>query len=279
MIEARASPNTNLMYIDIFCWNVRGFNKLAHRSGFKKWFFGNKPIFGGLLETHVKQPKNKKFIDDLLLGWSFEDNYEFSELGKIWILWHLSVKVNIISKSLQLVTCEVFLPSSPSSVVFSFVYAANVEELRKCLWEEIVLLSSDPRIVGKPWSVMGDFNQVLNPSEHSTSDGFNVDRATREFRESLLNEELMDLSFMGSTFTWWNKRQLSPITKKIDKILINDVWPVYFPSSVGFFGPPDFSDHASCGILLSPSIPRQKRAFRFFNVLLKDQVFLEEVFI
>lgn len=74
-----------------------------------------------------------------------------------------------------MLTCEIFLPSCHTSVVISFVYAANDEGLRKFLWEEMVLLSSDPRVVGKAWSFMGDFNQILNPTEHSTSDGYNVD--------------------------------------------------------------------------------------------------------
>lgn len=56
------------MCIKRFGWNVRGFNIFSHISAFKKWFKVNKPTFEGNLEMHVKQPKNKKFIDDLLPG-------------------------------------------------------------------------------------------------------------------------------------------------------------------------------------------------------------------
>lgn len=119
------------MCTQVFCWNVRGFNISSHRRGFKKWYKANRPIFGGVIETHVKQPKEKKFINDLLPGWLFEENYAFSELGKIWVLWDPSVQVVIVAKSLQMITCEVLLPNSQSWIVVSVVYAANEEDKRK----------------------------------------------------------------------------------------------------------------------------------------------------
>lgn len=88
---------------------------------------------------------------------------------------------------------------------------------------------------------MGDFNQIMNPIDHSASHGFNVDRATRDFRESLLDAGLLESSFRGSTFNWWNKRRETPIANKINRILINDQWPVQFSSFVGFFGSADFT--------------------------------------
>ncbi|KAG7530872.1 Reverse transcriptase zinc-binding domain [Arabidopsis thaliana x Arabidopsis arenosa] len=168
-------------------------------------------------ETHVKQPKQQKFINKLLPGWSFDNNYDFSELGKIWILWHPSVKLLVLSKSLQMISCEVQVPDYPETFVVSFVYASNDETVRQTLWDELVALSSDSRVVGKAWAVMGDFNQTLHPSDHSATISQNVDRATRVFRETLLDASLVDLNFRGSTFTWWNKRANSPIAKKIDR--------------------------------------------------------------
>lgn len=83
----------------LFCWNVRGFNISSHRRGFKKWFKVNKLLFGGIIETHVKQSKEKKFITELLPGWSFTENYVFFVLGKIWVLWDPSVQVVVVNKS------------------------------------------------------------------------------------------------------------------------------------------------------------------------------------
>lgn len=122
-----------------------------------------------------------------------------------------------MSKSLQMVTCEVLLPNSQSEFIISFVYATNEEHSRIGLWEEIVCLASNQRIMGKGWSVLGDFNQTLNHSDHSDPQTQNVDLPTRLFRDSLVNANLADLTYRGCSFTWWNKRTISPIAKKIDK--------------------------------------------------------------
>lgn len=262
------------MCTQFFCWNVRGFNISSHRSGFKKWFKANKPIFGGVIETHVKQPKEKKFINDLLPGWSFEDNYAFSELGKIWVLWDPSVKVVIVAKSLQMITCEVLLPNSQVWIVASVVYAANEEDKRRELWKEIVDLGASLSYMNRPWIMLGDFNQVLHPQEHSGNISLNVDRRIRDFRCCLLDAELADLVFKGNTFTWWNKSKTRPVAKKIDRILVNERWCTHFPSSFGLFGDPDFSDHVSCGVVIDGAAPIVKRPFKFFNYLLKNSEFL-----
>ena len=261
------------MCTKVFCWNVRGFNIISHRSGFKKWIKANKPIFGGVIETHVKQPKDRKFIDALLPGWSFEENYAFSELGKIWVVWHPSVQVVLIGKSLQMITCEVMLPGSLSWIVISVVYAADDDASRMELWKEIVDLSESQVIGNRPWLLLGDFNQVLHPQEHSIPASLNVDRKMRNFRNCLMDAELSDLVYKGNTFTWWNKSKTRPVAKKLDRILVNDSWSSTFPTSFGLFGNPDFSDHASCGVVLDEVITKVKRPFKFFNFLLQNPEF------
>ncbi|CAD5326520.1 unnamed protein product [Arabidopsis thaliana] len=256
---------------------VLGFNNVSHRSGFKKWVKANKPIFGGVIETHVKQPKDRKFINALLPGWSFVENYAFSDLGKIWVMWDPSVQVVVVAKSLQMITCEVLLPGSPSWIIVSVVYAANEVASRKELWIEIVNMVVSGIIGDRPWLVLGDFNQVLNPQEHSNPVSLNVDINMRDFRDCLLAAELSDLRYKGNTFTWWNKSHTTPVAKKIDRILVNDSWNALFPSSFGIFGSLDFSDHVSCGVVLEETSIKAKRPFKFFNYLLKNPDFLNLV--
>lgn len=255
------------MYKDIFCWNIRGFNKYSHHSGFKKWFRLNHHIFGSLIETHVQEPKEEKFIKALLPDWHFEDNYAFSNLGKIWVLWHPSVSVSIISKSLQMITND-------HPQVISFFYASNCEIMRRSRWNEINSLFADHRVLGKPWSILGDFNQVLQPSEHSMADPYTVDRGTKEFQACLLNASLADLTFRGSTHTWWNSQDDNPLTEKLDRVLVNDDRIICFPTSLGYFGEPDFSDHSLSCIILNPAVQKQKKPFKFLNFLLKNPDFM-----
>ncbi|CAD5335072.1 unnamed protein product [Arabidopsis thaliana] len=247
----------------------------SEEERFTKVFY--KPIFGGVIETHVKQPKNQKFISELLPGWSFEENYSFSELGKIWVVWDPSVNVVIIAKSLQMITCDVLLPGASARVIISIVYAANEEVTRKELWKEIVDLGRNLGIVNKPWLMLGDFNQVLLPQEHSNPPSLNIDRRMRDFGSCLSEMELSDLVFKGNSFTWWNKSSIRPIAKKLDRILANDSWCNLYPSSHGLFGNLDFSDHVSCGVVLEANGISAKRPFKFFNFLLKNEDFLNVV--
>ena len=262
------------MCTEIFCWNVRGFNKTSHRRGFKKWFSRNNFTFGSLLETHVKQHKHQKFVNGLFPGWKSDANYGFSELGKIWIMWHPSVVVPVISKSLQMITCEVKFPEEADSVIVSFVYAANDETLRQAFWLEITNLADSPLLADKAWSVLGDFNQVLRPEENSATSTPNVDLQSRLFSQMLLDSSLADLNYRGFSFTWWNKRKSQPIAKKLDRMLANDAWNAMFPLALGVFGPPEFSDHASMHLSLSSGQLKLKKPFRFYNFLLKNEGFL-----
>lgn len=261
------------MCTNLFCWNVRGFNISSHRRGFKYWLKNNNNLFGGIIETHVKQMKCNKLISQTLPGWLYETNYEFSELGKIWVVWHPSVKVVVIKKSLQMITCEVLLPDATSWILVSVVYAANFEDTRLQLWHEIEEVSVYNCNRLAPWIVLGDFNQTRHPNEHSTAETQNIDRKTREFRECLLSAGLDDLNYRGNLYTWWNKNPVKPVAKKLDRILVNELWEETFPSAYGFFGEHDFSDHAPCSVVLQLDSQKKKSSFKFYNFLLQNEEF------
>ena len=265
------------MRTKLFCWNVRGVNIYSHRSGFRKRFKGKQPLFGGLIETHVKQPKMKKFMNGILPGWNFYENYGFSELGKIWIMWYPSVKVVVLFKSLQMVMCQVLLPDSMDWIFDSVIYAANEEVLRQQLWADLKGLNSSQGLAAKAWIVLGDFNQVLNPSEHSAAPNLNVNKRTRDFQECLLDSDLSDLTFRKNSFTWWNKSKSRPVAEKLDRVLVNFHWGSVFPEAFAFFEEPDFSDHASCSVSLSSRSNKAKKTFRFYNFLLQNEEFLSVV--
>ncbi|WZZ11232.1 hypothetical protein YC2023_097153 [Brassica napus] len=265
------------MSSDIFCWNVRGLNKFSHRSGLRKWFRKNSPLFGGLLETHVKKTKMHKFVSDIFPGWSFDDNYGFSPLGKVWIIWHPSLLVSVIYKSLQMIMAEVTWPSCQSKFFISIIYASNDVDERVGLWEEIASLAATYDLDTKPWILLGDFNQIRDPVEHSSPPSLNMDKRIRDFNNCLINESLDDLNFRGTTFTWWNKQKSAPVAKKLDRCLVNGDWYAAFPSSVALFGSPDFSDHAVISVSLDPSRVRTKKPFRFYNFLNQNPDFLAMV--
>lgn len=63
------------------------------------------------------------------------------------------------------------------------------------MWEEIKAISSSGLVNGKAWLMLGDFNQVCNPDEHSRAVSQNVNKKMRKFRDCLGDAELEDLNF------------------------------------------------------------------------------------
>ncbi|XVE86096.1 hypothetical protein DITRI_Ditri18aG0008900 [Diplodiscus trichospermus] len=55
----------------------------------------------------------------------------------------------------------------------------------------------------------------------------------------------------GPLFTWSNHQSENPIAKKLDGVLINEVWLAEFPHSTADFLPPGISDHCPTVIELS----------------------------
>lgn len=216
--------------LDTFCWNVRGFNNSIRRSNFRKWFKFSKALFGSIVETWVKEHRSNKIIHSSFPGWNAVSNYEYAVHGRIWVLWDPAVLVSVISKSAQMITCMVKLPHIVDEIVVTFVYAVNCKYRRRNLWQEIKHMANASMVIDKPWLVLGDFNQSLDPSDASTG-GSRITGGMQELRDCLLSANLFDLTFKGQHFTWWNNQEYNPIAKKIDRILINDKWILTFPFS------------------------------------------------
>ncbi|CAH2060555.1 unnamed protein product, partial [Thlaspi arvense] len=61
---------------------------------------------------------------------------------------------------------------NPEEFVVTFVYAVNCRYGRRELWLELTQLAADPCISAYPWTVLGDFNQSLNPEDDSLCQTF-----------------------------------------------------------------------------------------------------------
>ena len=253
--------------MDIFCWNIRGFNCKTKRRGVRKWLKLQKPIFGGLIETHVSSVNAPKIINGDFPGWRYDCNYEFSELGKIWLLWHPSVSVSVSHKSLQSISCLVKLPFVTTELAVTLVYGSNHRKNMKHLWSDLIFLASSPQISNRPWAILGDLNQTLYADEDSNADHFSSTRGMREFSQCVIDAGIQDLQFCGSSFTWSNNQGPGIISKKLDRIMVNDEWLATFPNALGVFGEPGISDHSPCCIFLDVGKQKIKRPFKFFTML------------
>ncbi|XP_024004813.1 uncharacterized protein LOC112081968 [Eutrema salsugineum] len=238
-------------------------------------FMETKPLFGSIIETRVKENKSVRYFHSTFPGWSFVSNYEFAELGRIWVGWDPSVSLTVFFKSSQIITCVIQLPHTTSEVCISYIYGVNTKEGRQQMWFDLQSLSVNPAISFLPWAVMGDFNQILSPSEKSNG-GSRITSGMQDFRDCVDSAGLFDLSIRGNSFTWWNHQEANPIAKKLDRIPINDSWQIKYPLSFAHFGEPDFSDHCPAVIVIGDSQP-SKKPFMFSHFLLNHPEFLPRV--
>lgn len=114
---------------------------------------------------------------------------------------------------------------------------------------------------------MGDFNETLASSEHSVGLNPRHQGRMREFQHTVSECNLTDLPSLGSTFTWTNSQPANPIAKKLDRVLVNDMWLTQFSQSYAQFEASGVSDHTRCKILLESQTLGKKRPFKFFNFL------------
>lgn len=100
-------------------------------------------------------------------GWKFLSNYEFSRLGRLWVVWNADVRMTPVYKSGQMITCSVLLQGESEEFFCSFIYALNTVEERKELWVDMRNHNEAPMFKNKKWMILGDYNEILDGSEHS----------------------------------------------------------------------------------------------------------------
>ena len=112
----------------------------------------------------------------------------------------------------------------------------------------------------------GDFNVIADPVESSNSaDTFVTNTDIREFMDCCIRLSMFDHVSTGPTFTWTNKHLDGFITKKLDRVLINDAWLAQFTHSTMEFLALEVSDHCPSLIQLEEVIHFPPRPFKFFN--------------
>ncbi|CAA7046646.1 unnamed protein product [Microthlaspi erraticum] len=147
---------------------------------------------------------------------------------------------------------------------------------RKELWQSLQDSYISFNLANRPWMVSGDFNEILSPQESSNTGFLNSTSAMRQFGACLADMGLFDMACHGPEYTWSNHRPLDPISKKLDRCLINDKWLLLFPSSHCTFEAPEFSDHAPGHVkLFTPPPQFGTRPFRFFNFVATLPSFME----
>ena len=121
--------------------------------------------------------------------------------------------------------------------------------------------------------VRGDFNVVCFPSKRTGSKAFSP--AMYDFSDFIFTNGLIDIPLIGGNYTWSNNRDVASMSK-IDCFIFTVDWEEGFSPSSQKRLLCLMSDHfpimLECGC-----IPRERRPFRFENMWLKADGFVERV--
>lgn len=229
------------------------------------------------METHIKESNLTRIMASLCPRWSFVSNHSEDEDGRIIIFWTSPASVTVMHKTRQFVTCTVTYPGIPTFIMTA-VYADNTVEERKILWNTLLDEKDNLSFHNSPWILGGDCNEIIHPTEHSSPSFNSSSPQMIEFKACLDELEVRDLRYHGPPFTWINSQPDDPIAKKLDRVLINEVWLLTFPHSLAHFIPTVISDHTSSIINLEVDPPvAGTKPFKFFNFLTSHPDFLATI--
>lgn len=243
-------------------WNVRGILDPLRRAEVRRFVVSNDLCFVGLLETKVPQDLFDSISANLMRGWVWLANYEFSPRGRIWIGWNPSlVSYSALSSSDQALHGIINVISSGTFCYVSAVYGEHSFSRRRSLWEDLCYHGHTLR--NSPWLVAGDFNAILDPSDR-TGCSTNWISCFNDFPRCITRSELMDLRYVGCRFTWSTSSGQAKKMRKIDRVLVNGEWNVRFSYSEAKFLNPGISDHSPMTVrVLHP--PNRTKPFKFFE--------------
>lgn len=88
---------------------------------------------------------------------------------------------------------------------------------------------------------------------------------------------MVDLAQVGPRFTWTNCQDDNPISKKLDRVMVNSCWLNKFPQSYTTFESGGVSDHSRMHNLLRAAPQGNLKPFKFFNHTINHPRFLEVV--
>ena len=106
--------------------------------------------------------------------------------------------------------------------------------------------------------------------EHSDPSVVVPDSQMYQLRDCFTQLGLFDLRYIGPSHTWINSQPSNPITKKLDRLLVNSNFVASYPHALSTFLPPLFSDHSPCILDLSFTLPSAgTQPYKFQNYLTK----------
>ena len=188
--------------------------------------------------------------------------------GGLMLLWTDSSSVSIRSYSPHHIDASVTLADG-IHWRFTGFYGQPMTSRRFLSWELLRRLGTAN---SEPWLVAGDFNEITEPSE-KTGTYMRPLPQMEAFYQVLFECNLQDMGFLGSPFTWYNRRgENDLVLARLDRGVCNNEWASLYPSFRIRYISFASSNHSTIAIDLmgeAPNHVRRKKLFRFDHTWVK----------
>lgn len=252
----------------VLSWNIRGAINLAGKRHVRELVRKHKLSIVILVETHCSFGSIERFWQGLGYEGTVISEAQ-GQSGGIWVLLERGslYSVSVVDIFHQAVTFSVQVGNR--KWIGTAIYASPIPTTREALWNHLGNLRN---LVTDPWMLIGDFNEILHPSEVR---GGSFSPRAAMFAGMMEQCGLIDLGSIGSFFTWFRKAAgHRPISKKLDRAITDRDWRHCFEEAYVENLCRLSSDHYPLLLRLkAPILDRKARPFRFQTAWLSHKDF------
>ncbi|XP_039118690.1 uncharacterized protein LOC120254702 [Dioscorea cayenensis subsp. rotundata] len=253
-------------YAKIICWNCRGISARDTSARVFRFIKKFKPQVVCLIETRANLERLDRFCKKVPNQWGWAVILADGYSGGIIVLWNTVIgQVTPLAFSRHALHLVVSSALSKTFLI-SVIYNSLRWRSQLFLWNELSKIT--PLVI--PWLILGDFNTVLSRNEHRGRNFSYYLRKSRYFSDFINNNNLLDLKFIGSPYTWCNN-QIGPARRwsRLDRCLVNIEWNDMFKSYTLKHLQRSFSDHFPLFLTANLFSKHSKRLFKFENFWLE----------
>lgn len=253
--------------MSVLSWNCRGLGNPATIRVLMDLVQAKKPSIIFLMETF----SNKNKLEPIKIKLGFQGLFVVGSMGHsggLALLWKEGTEVDVTGYSRNHIDTIVCLEGSNTRWRFTGYYGFPERARRKESWS---LLKHLANLNALPWTIMGDFNDILKEEEKRGRNP-HPQWLIRGFNETVDSCGLRDFAFNGYQFTWERSRGTNLwVEEKLDRILVNDAWLDLFDKATTTSIEATLSDHLPLMLWPIPSVRSSRRkSFKFENLWLRE---------